>query len=215
MPFNVTSAARFERHVKIKFNQETLEVYYNAGEKYREYQIKAQQLDEEFSDLQRRFQRAASNMRPADTDADEDQQDEAEAVYEERKAALNGARRRIADNLCTIITKWDLEDDLDIRLDAIYKKHGVEVFLKAIEDLKAREYPSDGTRTVTIMVIKKGKEVEEKREIPAFGVATIPIDGLWTDILPLPDEFILDVVEAITKNFESGGAGGKGRLKVS
>jgi hypothetical protein len=67
MPFNVDSAARFERRVTIKFNQETLEVFYNAGEKYREYQLKANQLDQEFTDLQRRLQRAAANMQPAAT----------------------------------------------------------------------------------------------------------------------------------------------------
>jgi uncharacterized protein YukE len=188
MPFNVDSAARFERRVTLKFNQETLEVFYNAGEKYREYQIKAQQLDQEFSDLQRRLQRAAANMRPAATtveaeedERDEDEPDEDEVAYEELKAAMNGSRRRIADNVCTIITRWDLEGDLG--------------------KLKQRLSKEDRKRI-------SGNDEEYS------GHGPIPIDGAWLDALPLPDEFILAIVEKITENFESGGAG-KGRLKAS
>jgi hypothetical protein len=197
MPFNVTSAARFERRVTLKFNQETLEVFYNAGEKYREYQLKAQQLDQEFTDLQRRLQRAAANMRPAATQTEmeyeEDGQPEEEAtdedVYEELKAAMNGARRRIADNLCTIITRWDLEGDLG--------------------QLKKRLDKADQKRFASTS--KANTTATETYE----GHGPIPIDGAWLDALPLPDEFILAIAQSITENFESGGAGGKGRLKAS
>jgi hypothetical protein len=191
MPFNVTSAARFERRVTLKFNQETLEVFYNAGEKYREYQIKAQQLDQEFADLQRRLQRAAANMRPAATQAEEELEededsegDDSEDVYEELKAAMNGARRRISNNLCTIITKWDLEGDLT--------------------ELKKRLSKEDQ---------KRFKDTDDPQKFEGHG--PIPVDGAWLDALPLPDEFILGIAEKITENFESGGAGGKGRLKAS
>ena len=197
MPFNVDSAARFERRVTLKFNQETLEVFYNAGEKYREYQIKAQQLDQEFSDLQRRLQRAAANMRPAATtveaeedERDEDEPDEDEVAYEELKAAMNGSRRRIADNVCTIITRWDLEGDLG--------------------KLKQRLSKEDQKRFKDNQDAAEGQEVAQKYS----GHGPIPIDGAWLDALPLPDEFILAIVEKITENFESGGAG-KGRLKAS
>lgn len=181
MPFDVTAASRFTRQVVIKFNQEKLTVHYNAGEKYREYQLKAQALDQEFTDLQRRLQRAAANLQPVATEREEEleedgQPDESEDVYEELKAAMNGARRRIADNLCTIITEWDLEGDRDA--------------------IKARMDAAD-----------KKRFKDESSQGP------IPIDGAWLDALPLPDEFILDIAQAITENFESGGAGGKGGSK--
>ena len=197
MPFNVTSAARFERRVTLKFNQETLEVFYNAGEKYREYQLKAQALDQEFTDLQRRLQRAAANMRPAATQAemdyDEDGQPEEdtsdEDVYEELKTAMNGARRRIADNLCTIITRWDLEGDLG--------------------ELRKRLSKEDQKR------FKEHAPADDPQATNYSGHGPIPVDGAWLDALPLPDEFILAIAQSITENFESGGAGGKGRLKAS
>lgn len=194
MPFDVTAAARFTRQVVIKFNQEKLEVHYNAGEQYREYQLKANQLDQEFADLQRRLQRAAANMRPAATQTEEEleedaqtEEGDAEDVYEELKAAMNGARRRIADNVCTIITSWDLEGDL--------------------EYIRERMSPKDKKRFPTHAPADKPEATNYS------GHGPIPIDGAWLDALPLPDEFILSIVQAITDSFESGGAGGKGSSK--
>jgi hypothetical protein len=93
---------------------------------------------------------------------------------------MNGVRRRTADNLSSIITRWDLEGDLG----KYYKR-----LSKADQKrFKAEDYEGHGP---------------------------IPIDGAWLDAMPLPDEFIVDIVQAITDNFASGGAGGKGRLKAS
>lgn len=97
MPFNVTAAAAHVRRVVLKFNQEKLELRYNAGEKYREYQVKQQKLDQEYNDLNRRLNT-------------EDTSDEA---YRELIKAIATARRQLADNICTVIEEWDLEGDLD------------------------------------------------------------------------------------------------------
>ncbi|MBA3616987.1 MAG: hypothetical protein H0W52_12845 [Rubrobacteraceae bacterium] len=97
MPFNVTAAAAHIRRIVLKFNSERLEIRYNAGEKYREYQLKAQKLDQEFSELNRRLQ--------AENTTEED--------YQALRDAMASARRRLADNICTVIESWDLEGDRD------------------------------------------------------------------------------------------------------
>jgi small-conductance mechanosensitive channel len=158
MPFSVTAAAAHVRRIVLKFNQEKLEIKYNAGEKYREYQLKAQKLDQEFSDLNRRLQ--------AEGASDED--------YQKLVDAVKTARRRIADNICTVIESWDLEGDRDS-----IKQNMPEKDRKQFKDLT--------------------------------GEGEIPVSGAWLDALPLPDEFILRISEGITSDFDTGGAGGKGR----
>lgn len=196
MPFNVTQAAAHVRRIVLKFNQEKLEIRYNAGEKYRAYQLKAQQLDQEFTELNRRLQ--------AETVSDED--------YDALRQAMASARRRLADNICTVIESWDLEDDLDTRLDAIHKEHGDKVFLAEVENLKELDHPHTETRSV--LIAGKKKE-EDEVQVPVFGVGTVPVAGLWLDILPLPDEFILKISEGITNDFDTGGAGGKAASRPS
>lgn len=124
MPFNVSKAAAHVRPVVIKFNQEKLNLTYNAGEKYREYQIKAQKLDQEFSDLQRRLQ--------GEQVKDED--------YAALVVAVAAARRRLADNICTVIESWDLEGDRDS-----IKKNMDKADEKRFGDLTGEgEIPVDG-----------------------------------------------------------------------
>lgn len=124
MAFNVTKAAAHVRPVVIKFNQEKLNLTYNAGDKYREYQIKAQKLDQEFSDLQRRLQ----TEKPSEED------------YTALVEAVAAARRRLADNICTVIESWDLEGDRDS-----IKKNMDKADQKRFADLTAEgEIPVDG-----------------------------------------------------------------------
>ncbi len=158
MPFSVTVAAAHVRRIVLKFNQEKLEIRYNAGEKYREYQLKAQKLDQEMTDLNRKIQ--GENV------ADED--------YEHLLKAMASARRRLADNICTVIEEWDLEGDL-----SAIKERMLEKDRKEFKDIS--------------------------------GEGQIPISGAWLDALPLPDEFIIKISEAITNDFDTGGAGGKAR----
>ena len=158
MPFNVTSAAAHVRRIVLKFNQEKLELRYNAGERYREYQQKAQKLEQEYNDLNRRLNT-------------EDTSDEA---YQELIKAIASARRSLAENICTVIEWWDLEGDRD--------------------------------------AIKENMSEKDRKEHKGVtGEGEIPIGGAWLDALPLPDEFIIRIRDKIGEDFESGGAGGKGR----
>jgi hypothetical protein len=163
MPFQIHSAAAHEKRVVVPFDnyEQKVTLWYNAGEQYREFQLKAQGLEQEMSDLQRRL--------------GEDGQADA-ATYEELRVAMAGARRRIADNICAVINRWDLEARETITLN----------------DIKARMSKKDR---------EKWTEVS--------GEGEIPVSGAWLDALPLPDEFILSLVEGITSDFDSGGQAGK------
>ncbi len=51
-------------------------------------------------------------------------------------------------------------------------------------------------------------KADKKGHPDATGHGKIPIDGAWLDALPLPDDFILKIVEVISENFNTGGATG-------
>ncbi len=165
MAFDVGNAARFNRTVVLKFNNEKLKVTYNAGEKFRAYQDRAQKHEQERVDLQYQIQRFG---------AGENEEDRAktDAAYEKLIGRLNHTRRAIADNICGVIEDWDLEGDRD-----------------AIRELLPKAE-------------RKGSHPD------ATGHGKIPIDGAWLDALPLPDDFILKIVETVNENFNSGGATG-------
>ncbi len=156
MPFDVGNAAAFIRRVVLKFNQEKLEIRYNAGEKFKEYQRLSQKLEREFSDLQHELQKESAN-------------DEA---YDKLSKRLETTRKALADNICTVIESWDLEGDRD--------------YIRSLMSEKDQ---------------KLNKDVK--------GHGEIPIDGAWLDALPLPDEFIMRIVETIGEDFSTGGAGKK------
>ena len=210
MPFNVTAAAAHIRRIVLKFNAEKMEVRYNAGEKYHQYQLKARKLEQEMADLERRL-----NAPVPDADNPDEVarlREAAEGVYQEVLGAIAETRRRVADNICTVIESWDLEADLDGLLDGILAEHNKakaedseaeDIFGAAVEVLKDAELEPDGTRNVTV----EGKA----KKVPAFGYGAIPVSGLLLALLPLPDKFIFDVQDKIIEDFDSGGAGGKGR----
>ena len=130
MPFNVTSAAAHVRRVVLKFNQEKLELRYNAGEKYREYQIKQQKLDQEYNDLSRRL----------NAPTPEGEEDRSEEAYKELITAMEKSRRRLADNICTVIEWWDLEGDRDAIKERMSEKDR-----KRFKDVTGEgEIPIDG-----------------------------------------------------------------------
>lgn len=52
---------------------------------------------------------------------------------------------------------------------------------------------------------KRMAEKDRKNYKDLTGHGAIPPDGAFLDALPLPDKFMLDIGEAIGKNFESGG----------
>ena len=52
---------------------------------------------------------------------------------------------------------------------------------------------------------------DQKKYEDVTGQGEIPIDGAWLDALPLPDKFILDIRDAIEKDFQERGAKGKVR----
>ena len=52
---------------------------------------------------------------------------------------------------------------------------------------------------------------DQKRHKNEDGHGPIPVDGAWLDALPLPDEFILRIINKINEDFAQGGAAGKGR----
>ena len=97
MPFNVGAAAAFIRRVVLKFNQETLEIRYNAGERYKEYEKLSQKLQQEFLDLQRQMEK----------------EDAGDAAYDKLMERVSTTRRALADNICTVVEWWDLEGDRD------------------------------------------------------------------------------------------------------
>lgn len=156
MPFNVGSAAAFIRRVVLKFNNEKLEVRYNAGEKFKAYQQLSQKLEREFADLQREIELESTNNE----------------AYERLQKRLSTTRRALADNICTVIEDWDLEGDRD--------------YIRGLMP-----------------------EKEKKANAHVTGHGEIPIDGAWLDALPLPDEFIMRIVQTIGEDFSTGGAGTK------
>lgn len=98
MPFSVTRAAAFVRRLVLKFNGEKLVLHYNAGEKYREYELRVQKVSQDYADLERRVQGEKVS----------------EADYKALVQAMADARRLVADNICSVIEEWDLEGDLDV-----------------------------------------------------------------------------------------------------
>ncbi len=164
MPFDVSAAARFTRTVVLKFNQEKLSVTYNAGEKFKVYQDRAQKHEQDRLDLQFQIQRFGSGE-------NEEDRAKTDAAYEKLIEQLKRTRRLIADNICAVIEDWDLEGDRD-----------------AIRELLPK--------------------ADKKGHADATGHGKIPIDGAWLDALPLPDDFILKIVEVISENFNTGGATG-------
>lgn len=108
MPFNVTRAAAFVRRIVLRFNQEKLEIHYNAGEKYREYENKVQKVSQDYAALERRVNTQAGEVSEED--------------YQALIKAMADARRLVADNICTVIESWDLEGDLDAIKENMSKK---------------------------------------------------------------------------------------------
>ncbi len=164
MPFDVSAAARFTRTVVLKFNQEKLSVTYNAGEKFKVYQDRAQKHEQERLDLQFQIQRFGSGE-------NEEDRAKTDAAYEKLIEQLKRTRRLIADNICFVIEDWDLEGDRD-----------------AIRGLLPK--------------------ADKKGHPDATGQGKIPIDGAWLDALPLPDDFILKIVDTVNDIFNTGGATG-------
>lgn len=100
----VSKAAAHKRRVLIPIYDQRIEVFYNAGSKYRVYQQLQQKLDTEYNELNRRL--SASEQ-------------VSEEDYQKLMDAMAHARRRLADNICTVIESWDLEANEDITLDDI------------------------------------------------------------------------------------------------
>jgi hypothetical protein len=48
---------------------------------------------------------------------------------------------------------------------------------------------------------------EERQELESVdGPGLIPISGIWLHALPLPDQFILELLQAISNDYETGGS---------
>lgn len=92
MPFNIGNAAAFIRRVVLKFNQETLTIRYNAGEAYKEYEKRAQKLQQEFLDLQRQLEK----------------KDAGDEAYQALMKRVSTTRLALAENICVVIESWDL-----------------------------------------------------------------------------------------------------------
>lgn len=130
MPFQISKAAAQTRRVKITFDRygQSVTVWYNAGQKYRQYQKLSQQLEREYNELNRRL--------ASDSISDEDN--------EKLLDAAASARRRLADNICTVIEKWDLEAKDEITLDDV-KANMAEDDAKRFEGVSGEgNIPVDG-----------------------------------------------------------------------
>ncbi len=195
MPFDVGNAARFNRTVVLKFNQEKLSVTYNAGEKFKRYQDDIAKLEQERADLQYQIQRFGAG----ETEEDRAKTD---AAYQKLVDRLNATRRAIADSLCTVIVDWDLEVDIEWLLDAVLDQSGPDAFRSLLAALKDSDLESTGTREVEL------PDEEKKQKVPVYGHQKLPVVGEILDGLPLPDDFILKIRDTINENFNSGGATG-------
>jgi hypothetical protein len=167
MPFDVGLAAAKKYRVILSFNGEKLSLYYNAGEKFKEYQKKAQAADMELLELQARTEVIAAQ----DASSDEAQEARDEALSEMKKRMAR-ARRDLADGICMVIEEWDLVGD-----------RGYIRSLMSKEDQKSVEHLD--------------------------GQGEIPIEGVWLDALPLPDQFVQAITRHINQDFEGRGAGSK------
>lgn len=109
------------------------------------------------------------------------------ARVEEIAAGMRQGRRDMADSICMITESWDLTGDLDeIREEYYASLSEEEMEALSDEDKQALENPTaDGDR--------------------------IPIEGVWLDALPLPDDFLTKILDAINADYQSGGAGKKAR----
>jgi len=113
MPFDIGKAAAHVRRVVIEFNDEKLTLRYGAGAPFKHYEHASRALQQEYFDLQRKLERGDVTPDVDEGATDEERRKASDEAYTALVEKVKGARRELADNICTVIEWWDLEGDRD------------------------------------------------------------------------------------------------------
>lgn len=147
---------------------------------------------EKFLNYQRVTMRKESEMRELIASAERAEKGEADEETTERlQRSLRRARRDLCDNICLVIESWDLEAPKEYDRTKIREHYLASLSKQELRDELTEED----------MALLESED----------GPGPIPIEGVWLNALPLPDQFVLSVVESIGADFAKGASGPKPR----